>query len=311
MNISPHKTYLVINPGSRHGHGRRTGTTVCRLLQAAGEAFDCGETRSLDDAEHLAHHAATAGYGTVVAVGGDGTINRVISGLMRARSNGTRLGVLYAGTSPDFCRFHGLPTDPRGAVDVLCAGRARAIDVGRLRHNDGWGRERIDYFASSANIGLGAGVAARANRYRPRTGDFLGTLLASLRTIAGHRPRRVQLTLDGRALPPTSVMNITVGKNPYLASGLKLNLDMAASDGRLFVFALTGIGRRQLIAALPGLYSGRAAGDRRFLFTHAQRVQITPLDGKLQTEFDGDPAGWCPAELTVLPRAVALIGASG
>jgi diacylglycerol kinase family enzyme len=304
-------SYLVINPGSRHGHGRATAARYLSLLTSDTGAVDCGYTRNLDDAAILARRALDAGYDPVVAVGGDGTINRVLGAFLDAGPRGARarLGILYSGTSPDFCRFHGIPTDPAAAVAVLRRGDARAIDVCRISHRDAAGQPRVDHFASSANIGLGAGIAAGANRLRPRLGDFLGTLVAAAVTIAGRGPQRMRVVIDGRELALAPALNITVGKNPHLAGGLKLDAEIADDDGRLFVFAICGIGRGQLLWALPRIYTGAIVRDPRFLLRRATSVRIEPIDGAIRTEFDGDPAGWCPAEIGVLPKAVRLIGA--
>jgi len=315
----PGRCYLVINPGSRHGRGRATAARYLSLLTsdpgtgARAVACDCGYTRNLEDAATLARRALDAGYDTVVAVGGDGTINRVLGAFLDSGPRGARarLGVLYSGTSPDFCRFHGIPTDPAAAVAVLRQGVARPIDVCRILHQDAAGQPRVDHFASSANIGLGAGIAAGANRMRPRLGDFLGTLLAAALTIAGRGPQRVRVVIDGQELALAPALNITVGKNPYLAGGLKLDTEIAGDDGSLYVFAICGIGRGRLLWALPRIYSGSIAHDRRFLLRRATSVRIEPIDGAIRTEFDGDPAGWCPAEISVLPKAVQLIGARG
>jgi diacylglycerol kinase family enzyme len=309
------RCFLVINPGSHHGRSRETAALYRALLAADARtgpaAIDCGYTRTLEDARDLARRALAEGYDTIVAVGGDGTINRLVNAFLEpgAKQRGARLGVLYSGTSPDFCRFHGIPTDPAAAVRALRAGVARPIDICRITHRDAAGGARVDHFASSANIGLGAGIAARANRMRPRLGDFLGTLLASVTTIARRGPQRVRLIVDGEDLAIASALNISVGKNPYLASGLKLDTDVAAADGRLFVFAVCGIGRAQLLGALPRIYSGSIARDPRFVLRRASVVRVEPLEGRLATEFDGDPAGFCPAEIRVLPGALQLIGA--
>jgi diacylglycerol kinase family enzyme len=316
----PGRCFLVINPGSRHGHSRAIAERYLALLAEGTRAeasggragtIDHGYTRCLDDAGTLTRRALAEGYETIVAVGGDGTINRVVSALVEAGplSARARLGVLYSGTSPDFCRFHGIPTDPAAAAGVLLDGNARPIDVCRIEHRDAASQPRVDHYASSANIGLGAGIAARANRMRPRLGDFLGTLLASVITIARTGPRRVRLVVDGEELDVAPALNITVGKNPHLAGGLKLDVEVVPGDGQMFVFTLCGIDRAQLLYALPRIYSGRIARDPRFILRRARTVLVEPLEGTLRTEFDGDPAGWCPAEISVLPGAVRLIGA--
>jgi len=302
--------FLVCNPGSSSGRGRRKVEDYRSRLERSGADFTCRYTKGLDDAARLARAAAASGYGAVVAVGGDGTINRVLNGLMGMRGPlSPKMGVLYSGTSPDFCRFHGLPTDPAAAVSVLLEGRARPIDVCRMEHGDRRGRQAVSYFACSANLGLGAGIAGRSNRYRAYLGDFLGTLLATVVTVARARPAAIELIMDGRRLRVDRAINVTIGKNPHLASGLKLDIDALSDDGRAFVFAVGGLGKLAFLRALPAVYSGSIARDGRFAVHWAACVRARCGRADVEAEADGDPAGLCPVEIRVLPRAVHLIGA--
>ena len=113
---------LLMNPASRGGRGQRAWP----LFDDAG----CRRIVSSNPAELLAGAVADDAP-LLVAVGGDGTINLALNAAMR-RSPRPRLGVLCAGTSPDFCRFHGLPVEPRAALAVLRRGVSRPIDLCRV-----------------------------------------------------------------------------------------------------------------------------------------------------------------------------------
>ena len=79
-----------------------------------------------------------------VAVGGDGTINEVLDGLAQSGDPRRKMGVLYSGTSPDFCRFHGIPTEPAAALACLIQGKARPVDVVRIAYADADGVTTCD-----------------------------------------------------------------------------------------------------------------------------------------------------------------------
>lgn len=304
--------FLVINPGSRNGKSAGIATSYEQALHRAGIRYEQSFTSNLSDAVEITRGALAAGFDPIVAVGGDGTINRVIQGFFGAGGVHARLGVLYSGTSPDFCRYQALPTEPAEAVAALLAGRERAIDIGEVSFRDREGRARTAQFASSVNIGLGAGIAARANRYRRHVGDSLGTLAATLATIAAHRECALNLEIVRNGSRETHalarLLNVTIGKNPHLAGGLKLGLEIAPDDGRLFIFSIHGLGRAALIRTLPSFYTGSAGNDRRFPVWKAEAVSITAPGEALQIEFDGDPAGFCPVEIRILPRALRLLG---
>ena len=118
------KQFLVlVNPLS---HGGRSGRILPRLRTLLPEG-DFVVLENIDEASRLAREAS--GYEAVVACGGDGTVNAVARGVLANSDTSLKFGVLYTGTSPDFCRAHGIPTDAGQAIAVLRNGAVREIPV--------------------------------------------------------------------------------------------------------------------------------------------------------------------------------------
>jgi diacylglycerol kinase family enzyme len=301
------KIRLVMNPGSRSGRGRRLWPVWEAGLRRAGIPFECATTTGPGHAFRLSRESQDGD--TLVAVGGDGTINEVLDGIVQSGRAGIRMGVLYSGTSPDFCRFHGIPTDPEPAIRGLVEGKARQVDVVRIEHSDGNGGRQVAHFGCSCNVGLGAAVARWANRWRPRVGDGAGTGMAVVRAILFSRPVDLDLAVDGTDHALSQVNNLSVLKNPHIASGLKLNTERRPDDGRLTLVAVHGQSRLGLCALLPGFYSGRASGAKALFVTECSRVSIRSAgEPAPEIEFDGDPRGRLPADIRIVPRALQLIG---
>jgi diacylglycerol kinase (ATP) len=296
---------LIMNPASRAGRSRRRWGLWERGLREAGVAFDRLETRDRTQAIQATRDGASEGR-VIVAVGGDGTINAALDGILQSGQPAPRLGVLYAGTSPDFCRFHGLPVDPAAALRTVLGGRLRRIDAGRIEYADAGGALRRAHFGCSVNLGLGAAIARRANHWRPFAGDVAGTAVATLWALC-HCPRvDLTLCLDGQHLALGGTNNLSVLKDPFLASGLKLTLELRPDDGRLALAAVQGRGLAGLLRLLPRFYDGSAVAQGGLLVRYARRVEIhsaTPCE----LEFDGDPRGFTPARIEVLPGAVELL----
>ncbi len=305
---TPHRLLLILNPGSRGGRGRRLWRRWLDALHARGCHVATEITRTLDDATAFA--AAARDVDAVVACGGDGTIGRVADGLLRQPPDRRPpLGVLYAGTSPDFCRRHGIPIDPDAAVDALLIRPARAIDIAHIRCRDDAGRETDGHFVCGANIGIGALVARRANRWRPWLGDTAGTGLALIAALASRFPT-LAVTLDDA--PPrrlTRCCNLAVAKNPFIASGIRLGLATQPDDGRAAVVAIHATGRAALLRRLPALYRGGMASLAGAFAATATAVRID-AESPCRVEFDGDPRGWLPAAIRIVPRALRLLGGS-
>lgn len=296
---------LILNPGSRGGSSFRRHQLWCSTLDAEGVSYDAVRTQGPGHARELARKAG--GFETVVAVGGDGTINEVLDGILLSGREEVEMGVLYAGTSPDFCRFHRIPTEPVAALATLLQGEARPVDAVRIRYQGKGGEEIEGHFGCSCSVGMGAAVAAASNRLRPSLGDALGTGLAVLRALFVQRPLSLTVRIDDEPVELERINHLTVLKNPYIASGLKLNADLRPADGRLCLVAAHGHAPLGMLTLLPGFYSGDAIRAEGVFSRYCTAVSLA-ADETCPLEFDGDPHGRLPAEIRLLPGALRLRG---
>ena len=102
----------------------------------------------------MARAAVEAGTDTVVAVGGDGTINEVANGILQATGGevaGVRLAVLPTGRGVDLCRTVGIPLDGLEAIQRLIGGRTIGLDVGELEYS-AEGRTARRFFLNFAGM---------------------------------------------------------------------------------------------------------------------------------------------------------------
>src|SRR5437762_2092597 len=99
---------VIYNPAAGRGRARRL---VARLRQLRGPEFDLRPTAGPDHAAELAVWAVEAGHTTVIAAGGDGTVNEVANGLMRAARPAVVLGVWPAGSANDYAFTLGIDGD--------------------------------------------------------------------------------------------------------------------------------------------------------------------------------------------------------
>ncbi len=299
---------LLANPHSGGGRARKKLDRLISELEKGGVRPEVTLIRSLGEATVLSRRENLEGRALIVAVGGDGTINRVMNGFFDEsgkRLSSARLGIVHVGGSPDFCRSYAIPTDVPAAAQALLEGYSRPVRVGRVVFQDG-GRA---IFGCCANAGLGAEVARFANSgIRRRVGDFLGTFLSLLRALHRLSPRTVLVEMDGVAKEFHAVANVAVGRTRYVASGLQVNHTLDALDPRLYMLALTNFSWRRLPHIVRAIYSGRPLTASPCLSLHyARSIRLLPLDGPLELEFDGDPAGRCPCTIQTAPDTLDII----
>ena len=278
---------VLVNPLS---HGGRSGRILSRIRTLLPEG-DFVVLENIDDASRLAHEAK--GYEAVVACGGDGTINAVAGGVLENPDASLKFGVIYAGTSPDFCRQHGIPTDEDPAIEVLRQGVVRDIPV--LAANG------VPFFCSM-NLGMGAAVAESANRLRPKFGDFLGTLWAVLREVV--RGRRYDIKVNGEEI--CNVAHALVTRMSRIAGGLKIALPPLADDEYALWFA-KDVSRFGCLRIVWNLYRGKPCGEIRVLRGKTTFASVNHV----ALEYDGDPHGALPAAVDFATRRLRLLVPKG
>lgn len=315
---------FIMNPGSKSGKSRRKFDQIIKILNEKKTTYDVKITKSLEEAYLLSREGNMSGYDVIVAVGGDGTINRVLNGFYQndgTRLSGAKMGVIYTGTSPDFCKSYGIPTDPEKAVQVILAHKIKNVGIGRivlaencLEEFDG---EPISggtgfvarYFACCANIGLGAAVARRANGgIRGILGDSLGTFIALLRTLISYKPQDFMICCEGKKEQILNVYNISIGRTFYIASGIKVKNDLKNGDNSFYKMIVRKLKFWHLPGIIRQVYSGKQIINNEMIsLDYLKTVEVFGNSKNPEVEFDGDPAGFLPCYISMAEDDLELI----
>jgi diacylglycerol kinase family enzyme len=306
------KCHLILNPRSNSGKAGTKFETIFRLLTRAGIEYECSYAQTYDSIRAAAADAHAGDHDAIVAVGGDGTINAVINSFFD--EDGTlksdkMMGVIYTGTSPDFCRSYGIPLDLKEAVEVIRKQEVRKIRVGKieLRRNPDSFETETRYFSCCASIGIGAMVADKANRLRKYLGDGPGTFAAILSSLMKFTPGSISIiTEDGARIIPR-VTNIFIGRTRYIASGLKFRDGIPDGDARFYVICVKNLNLRRFPGLLRQLYSGNITESEVLNLSFAEKIELNAEKSGIAVEFDGDPAGFLPCSIQVALYPIQLI----
>jgi diacylglycerol kinase (ATP) len=289
-----------MNPAAGQDDAERVLRMVAGAFAVRGRNFDVVMTHGPGHATEVAARAAREGYASVVAVGGDGTVGEVITGLAGTR---VPLGIVPKGTGNQVARNLGLPQRLEDAVDVAVNGMVVEIDLGRL--DDG------RFFAVAAGAGWDAAVMAAATRELKDRWGFGAYIYAGLKLGISPPTATFRITADGEPLEVEAAMVLVANMGQFTAAigpPLPVNIgpDVSWRDGLLDVCIFAPRTFGDAAAIFWRVARRRYSGDRRLLYLQAREVTVES-DPAVITEVDGEPVGMTPFRASVLCAGVSVL----
>jgi len=282
--------YFIVNPSSRSGNGISVWNSVEQILKEEKAEYQAFFTNHRYHATELARELTSREEKiTLVALGGDGTVNEVLNGIQDFSK--VTLAYIPTGSSNDFARSLGLPSDPKEAViNILRPKYLRRIDIGLANLN---GKDHR--FAGSSGCGFDAAVCheALASKFKNVLNRMhLGKLTyvgIALKQIVMSKRFASTLTLDDDRVFHFKKTFFVAGMNcNYEGGGLKMCPDAKADDGFLDICVVEKLPRLIIAVMLPTAYFGK---HRIFPGIHMLRAKKMTLDFNGQVAFhsDGEP----------------------
>ncbi|HVV00361.1 MAG TPA: diacylglycerol kinase family protein [Verrucomicrobiae bacterium] len=292
----PHKQWrvrvcVIFNPAARGDKARR----FRRHLDEIGRESVLKSTVAAGDARRLAADATREGYETVVAAGGDGTLNEVLNGIgdVPGGFERTRLGVLPLGTVNVFARELALPPKLENAWEIIKTGREIRIDLPVVEFQGAAGVERR-YFAQLAGAGLDARAIELVKWQVKKAVGPLAYVLAGLHALLGP-PAKIQA---GAADISEQGALVLIGNGTLYGGQFRLFPDAELTDGLLDVCVLPRCDWYTLARCSPGLL---LQGSLPQSATKCFRTSRLRLDSESRSpvQIDGELVGHLPATFEV------------
>ncbi len=277
---------IVVNPTARRGNGARSIPAVHAALTCLGVAFELIQTERPGHAIAIAQQASADSYEAVVAVGGDGTVNEVANGLLRAAGDGPTtvpMGVIPVGSGNDFAYMM-----LRGDLSIeqacqrLVAGQDRLVDVGTVAADGG----DLGYFANGLGIGFDGQVSIESRRIKILRG-FLMYFWAVLRTVILHyNPTPVTVTCDDQSYTQPLLM-VTTAVGQRHGGGFYVTPFAVADDGLLDVCIAGNVSRPAIFPLIPRFMNGSHVSHPKCTLLQARKVTVSSPVG-LAAHMDGE-----------------------
>jgi diacylglycerol kinase (ATP) len=280
------KTCIILNPAARSERARQA---IAKLQTLARDAV-FKLTEGPGDAEAQAERAVEQGYETIVAAGGDGTINEVVNGIDTAP---VKLGLLPMGTVNVFAMELGIPFDLTKAWQVIREGRVRTIDLASANDHR---------FVQLSGIGLDAQIVEQTAWESKKALGPLSYLLTATQVVA-RKPPKLRVTTEGHSVEGSFVL---VGNGRFYGGPFQIFTEADIEDGLLDVCVFQQMNYIALMRYFRGVLFGVHTRFTDVKYFKARSL-LVESDEKVPVEVDGELHGHLPCEFKVARRKLRVI----
>lgn len=270
------------------------------------------ETLRPRHAEALTEKALSEGCDFLVAVGGDGTLNEMVNGYLKAGGKekyNTSIGVLPFGTGNDFARGNGIERSIDQLSNLIKLNRPRMIDAGSMQFRQPDGSMNIRYFDNIADLGIGGDVVARVNGVHLRKKILGGTLtffISVLTTFMTYKHKKIKVSWKDFSWEG-SVLSLVVANGRYFGSGLGIAPEAKLDDGLFEVVIFADLSIMDYLRNYSKLRKAIRIEHPEVHYHRTGKVLVEPQGNLIIVEADGEIEGQAPIVYTCLPGSLKFL----
>lgn len=329
-------TIVIVNPNSCGGlTGKNWESLYASIRQVLGENLKVVKSKRPGDGTVIARKYLKMGFKSIVAIGGDGTLNEVANGFFEPEVKMVRQGIAGKGlkppaatvmlkaTSPDavmalvpcgtrnvLAKSIGLPGGVVECCQAFYSGAPRKIDVIAATVTNADRSTSTRVFLNAAEIGLGAEIIDRSKKVRKAVNSrLLSTVAGIIATVPTYQSNECEILLGagrGRKRIATNMTMAMVSNGKYLGGGFRAAPYADMADGLLDVIVLKDSGSLKVLEGLVGMKDGNYTEDDKIFYGQTRQVAIRPTERDVTVTVDGEPIGILPATFKVLPGALTI-----
>lgn len=304
--------YFIVNPRAGSGKTMSEWVPAERKLQNLGIPFVTAMTDHKRHATQLAMEAAAEGYRHIVAVGGDGSLHEVLSGIADfCEYSGVDpaefyLGVIPIGSGNDWIKSLHVPHDPEKVIKLIHKRSFAQMDLVKVKTAEG----RCAWMANCGGTGFDSHVCSRVNAQKEQgmrgKSIYLNALLHTIKNLS---PIKLKLVADGKTIYEGPCYSVALGNGPYSGSGMRQVPLADPHDGILDYMVVPKISLGKMLPNVPRLFSGTINESGAVISGRCRSLQIMPLDAASADiiELDGEIEGKLPLSIEMDGRKINVI----
>lgn len=291
------KIKIIANPSS----GREGAVEIINKLlvpfASKGTSILLNFTQEAGDARKFA--ATDDGEDCIISIGGDGTVNEVVSGIYDAKRD-TPLAIYPAGTVNDFAESMGIPKDPYDFYTMVVYGKKSAVDIGLCGDS-----AFINVCAVGAFSEIGYSVPDEAK-------SAVGRLAYYAEGVRMFRDKDflksgfdVHIDCDGEHMDTKALM-VMVSNSNSVGGFAKISPEADVKDGLLELAVIEEMSMAKVFELFRTIGLGKHIDHDHFIYRHGKKITLR-ADKPMHVDIDGEKGPCLPQTIQVVPGAVQLI----
>lgn len=270
----------------------------------------------------LAQKALKDGKNTIITVGGDGTHNEVINGVLAHFKIGNnseiesydlenlkkiRLGLYPAGTGNDFSKSINIKPNALQLKNEIANGKSRLLDLGWTSFTDKQNKPTNRFFINITDVGMGGEVARKLENKIPLLSNKTQYAIRIVSTFLTYKKALIQAKSENYDWKG-QVMNFIVANGKWFGNGLGVAPDAVLDDGFFEIAILGDIGLLDYLKHLDTVKKGEKVIHPEVSYNRIKEIFITSGDGSsVPIDMDGEFVGYAPLTLKNIPQTINFI----
>lgn len=290
------KAFVVMNPVSGILEPDEKRQTIKSVLDGRSIPFEIYETTGEEDIRQVVSEAVEAGFGVFFAVGGDGTMAAVASGLV-----GTQipLVVVPTGTWNALARNLDIPLEMDQALELVFQEHSiRVIDVMQVGDN---------FHLLNISTGVGSLAMRDVDREQKQRFWVFADLWVAMVQLLGFQSYRFEVTIDGQQTSFRALEVMVANSKVLGVKAVQLDPSIRMDDGKINVCRLQANNLLDVLDLTMKMLRGTQRGDPKLLCFEARDKVMIRARKKLPVQADGDLIGQLPVLIKVRPKALHIV----
>ncbi len=262
------------------------------------------QTNSVGDGINKTLAAIELNPNYIIIVGGDGTINEVVNGVML--SDNPRkpvIAIFPCGTGDDFVKS----LRPQNLFSAISNHRIKEIDLIKIKYISQNNEAQTRYCVNIADIGVSALTVKIVNGSAKRLGSALTFLYGAIKSFLKYKPIKIKLQGDNFEYQG-KITTVVFANGNFFGGGIGIAPKAKIDDGYIDIVIAGDISLWEFLRHYPTMRKSREINHKQIFYYRTKKLVIKPLSqGKFPVEADGEYIGNMPVEVEIVPKAVKFL----